>query len=123
VLLSRIKAVLRRANRTETEDVLSAGRIRLIQSETRVMTGDKEVSLTAGEYRLLEHLLLHKNQTLTRNALLERLWDEDENFVNDNTLTVMMKRLREKVEEDPAAPKTIMTVRGIGYKAVGDDAF
>jgi DNA-binding response OmpR family regulator len=87
------------------------------------MVGEKEVSLTAGEYRLLEYLLLHKNQTLTRNALLERLWDENENFVNDNTLTVMMKRLREKVEEDPSAPKTIMTVRGIGYKAVGDEAF
>jgi DNA-binding response OmpR family regulator len=87
------------------------------------MAGDKEVSLTVGEYRLLEHLLLHKNQTLTRNALLERLWDEDGNFVNDNTLTVMMKRLREKVDEDPSAPKTIITVRGIGYKVVGDDAF
>jgi DNA-binding response OmpR family regulator len=123
VLLSRIKAVLRRTNRTETEDILFAGSIRLIQSETKVMVGDKEVSLTAGEYRLLEYLLLHKNQTLTRNALLERLWDEDENFVNDNTLTVMMKRLREKVEEDTSAPKTIMTVRGIGYKAVGEEAF
>jgi DNA-binding response OmpR family regulator len=121
VLLSRVKAVLRRAESTEQKDELRVGRIRLIRSRTQVFVGEQKVMLTVGEYRLLELLMQHKNMTMTRASLLERLWDDDENYVNDNTLTVMMKRLREKVEENPTAPKIIMTVRGIGYKAADEE--
>lgn len=118
VLLSRIRAVLRRAG-TTSGDVLRCGRIELIQSETRVLTDGYEIPLTSIEYRLLLTLMEHKNQTLTRNKLLERLWDDGGSFVNDNTLTVTIKRLREKLGE---AASIIKTVRGIGYKAVdGDD--
>lgn len=118
VLLSRIQAVLRRSGTREQGDVLTCGGIRLIRSRTEVYVGmgADPVPLTAGEYRLLLTLMEHKNQTLTRTRLLERLWDEEGNFVNDNTLTVTIKRLREKVEENPSMPKMIKTVRGIGYK-------
>ena len=116
VLLSRIRAVLRRGVVQEQEDILTCGNIKLIRSRTEVYVSDYPVQLTAGEYRLLLTLMEHKNQTLTRIRLLGRLWDEEGNFVNDNTLTVTMKRLREKVEENPSMPRMIKTVRGIGYK-------
>lgn len=121
VLISRIRAVLRRSGTQEQGDVLTCGSIRLIRSRTEVYVNTMPVQLTAGEYRLLLTLMEHRNQTLTRTRLLERLWDEKGNFVNDNTLTVTMKRLREKVEERPFAPRMIKTVRGIGYKLVEVD--
>ncbi len=116
VLLSRIRAVLRRGAVQEQGDILTCGSIKLNRSRTEVYVGNDLVQLTAGEYRLLLTLMEHKNQTLTRTRLLERIWDEEGNFVNDNTLTVTMKRLREKVEENPSTPRMIQTVRGIGYK-------
>ncbi len=121
MLLSRIRAVLRRSGTQEQGDVLTCGGIRLIRSRTEIYVENDAVQLTAGEYRLLLTLMEYKNQTLTRTRLLERLWDEEGNFVNDNTLTVTMKRLREKVEENSSAPKIIKTVRGIGYKMVEAD--
>ena len=120
VLLSRIRAALRRNGTKEQGDVLVCGNIRIIQSSTEVYVGDNKVQLTAGEYRLLLTLAQHRNQTLTRTVLLKRLWDEEENFVNDNTLTVTMKRLREKVESIPPAQRRIKTIRGIGYKLEGN---
>lgn len=74
-------------------------------------------SLT-NEYQLLLLLLEHKNQTITREQILEKLWDVDGNYVNDNTLTTLVKRLRQKVEDHPQMPKMLLTVRGFGYKAV-----
>jgi DNA-binding response OmpR family regulator len=121
VLLFRIRAVLRRGSAQGSGDTLVCGDIRLAKSRTEVTVAGEQVQLTAGEYRLLLTMLEHKNQTLTRTRLLERLWDEEGNFVNDNTLTVTMKRLREKVEKNPADPRHIKTVRGIGYKAVDGD--
>ena len=121
VLLSRIRAVLRRGAAQEHGDTLTCGNIRLIPSRTEVFVDNAPVQLTAGEYRLLLTLMEHKNQTLTRTRLLERLWDEEGNFVNDNTLTVTMKRLREKVEQNPSTPRGIMTVRGIGYRLAEED--
>ena len=77
----------------------------------------KEVLLTALEYRLLLTLAAHPGQVLSRTQLLEGIWDIAGDFVNDNTLTVYIKRLREKIESDPQNPLIIQTVRGIGYKA------
>jgi len=111
VLLSRIHAVLRRTG-GHLLCRLRCGDILLDKSETRVSLKGRDISLTAGEYRLLLTLLENKNQTLTRRRLLELLWDADENFVNDNTLTVTMKRLREKL----GRPAYIRTLRGIGYR-------
>lgn len=72
------------------------------------------------EYRLLLIFLNNPNMILTRDRLLDELWDAAGEFVNDNTLTVYIKRLREKIEDDPANPKIILTVRGTGYRLGGD---
>lgn len=77
-----------------------------------VMLRGTPVNLTAAEYKLLLILMENKRKTLPRNRLLENLWDAKGNFVNDNTLTVTMKRLREKLDQ----PREIKTVRGIGYR-------
>lgn len=68
------------------------------------------------EYRLLLIFLNHRGMVLTRSVLLEEIWDAAGEFVNDNTLTVYIKRLREKIEDNPAEPKILLTVRGIGYR-------
>lgn len=84
----------------------------LDKQKAAVWVAERELLLTAGEYRLLTILLENKNQTLTRPQLLDRLWDAEGNFVNDNTLTVTMKRLREKLNY----PACLKTIRGIGYR-------
>ena len=81
-----------------------------------VTKGEKELFLSALEYRLLLLLLLNKGQILTRNQLLEEIWDASGEYVNDNTLSVYMKRLREKIEENPQSPRLLHTIRGIGYR-------
>lgn len=75
--------------------------------------------LTALEYKILLILALNPNQVFTREKILSDIWDVNEAYVNDNTLTVYIKRIREKIEEDPMNPKIIQTVRGMGYK-IGD---
>ncbi len=119
VLLSRIKAVLRRSNNFNKKElnVLSCGKVQLFKDSTRVLSGGKEVLLTAGEYRLLLLLLENKNHTLTREVILDRLWDAAGEFVNDNTLTVTIKRLREKLDNTAF----IKTLRGIGYRVEDED--
>ncbi|MGI6143584.1 MAG: response regulator transcription factor [bacterium] len=119
-LISRIRSVLRRYHRQPgTKAVLEIGDIRINTLEGKVYKNGAEIGLTALEYRLLLFLVQHSGQTLTRNQLLEQIWDVAGDFVNDNTLTVYIKRLREKLEDNPQAPKVIKTVRGLGYK-VGD---
>ncbi|HBK86593.1 MAG TPA: DNA-binding response regulator, partial [Firmicutes bacterium] len=76
----------------------------------------EQIFLSALEYRLLLVFLNNKGVVLSRTALLEEIWDSSGEFVNDNTLTVYIKRLREKIEDDPQNPTLIQTVRGIGYK-------
>ena len=116
-LLSRMKSVLRRyqlsvPNRT----TISIGDVHIHTVEAKVYRDEQEVVLTALEYRLLLIFANHPGQVLSRNQLLERIWDVAGDFVNDNTLTVYIKRLREKLEDDPAQPTLIVTVRGLGYK-------
>ena len=89
-------------------------------SEARVGKQGEEVLLTALEYRLLLAFLNHPGQVLTRGQLLGNIWDAAGDFVNDNTLTVYIKRLRDKLEEDPAEPRLIETVRGLGYRLGGN---
>ena len=72
--------------------------------------------MTGMEYRLLLILATHRNQVMTRDQLFEAIWDLGGEYVNDNTLTVYIKRLREKLEDDPAHPQLIRTIRGLGYK-------
>ena len=116
ILLSRIQAVLRRTmpneSLTNTQKGLHrCGNICLDENKKYVYLENEKVELTAGEYKLLHILLTNKNQTLLRGQLLEKIWDENEQFVSDNTLTVTMKRLREKLKY----PDCIKTIRGIGY--------
>ncbi|WP_315076354.1 response regulator transcription factor [uncultured Clostridium sp.] len=113
ILQSRITAVLRRTLKQHIEeDVLWCKNIKIIKSEARVYKNNHEIELTVGEYNLLLKLLENKNRTLTRTILLEKLWDYHGEFVNNNTLSVAMKRLREKLDDD----SIIKTVRGIGYR-------
>ena len=117
-LMARIKNVLRRRGSTDTE-AIRLGDVRIYPTQARVMRGGQEILLTALEYRLLLTLASNEGQTLTR-GLLESIWDAAGDFVNDNTLTVYIKRLREKLEDDPQNPRLIQTVRGLGYRAVGN---
>ena len=125
-LMARIKAVLRRSGRgndaaPENKGVISTGNIRIYTGEAKVVRINKEsaneelLELTALEYRLLLAFCNNRGVVLTRNSLLQDMWDVSGDFVNDNTLTVYIKRLRDKIEKDPADPKIIRTVRGMGY--------
>ena len=115
-LISRIRMVLRRVSKSgENRDVVVMGNISIHKAEAKVYKEGKEVVLTALEYRLLLVFLNHRGQVLSRNQLLEGIWDVSGDFVNDNTLTVYIKRLREKLETNPKEPVFIKTVRGLGY--------
>ncbi len=116
-LISRMKAVLRRRGPVETSDrTLSCGDVTVMTQQVKVYKNGQEVLLTALEYRLLLTLILNRGRVLTRSQILGSIWDVDEDFVNDNTLTVYIKRLREKLEDDPQNPALIKTVRGLGYQ-------
>ena len=115
-LLARMKAILRRAGK----DVVQQSRIAIGDNELDLQAGkmyrnQKNIELTAMEYRLLLIFVNHRGQTLSRKQLLTDIWDEAGDFVNDNTLTVYIKRLREKLGDFEGQP-LIQTVRGIGYR-------
>ncbi len=116
-LVSRMRTVLRRSGKSQ--NVLSAGVIRIETEKGSVTRNGKEIFLSALEYRLLLVFFSHRGMVLTRTMLLEEIWDVAGEYVNDNTLTVYIKRLREKIEDCPQDPKIIKTVRGLGYKLEG----
>ena len=95
---------------------MEEGGIRLDPVKGTVQKNGKEIFLSALEYKLLLVFFNNRGKVLTRNALLDEIWDVSGDFVNDNTLTVYIKRLREKIEDDPQKPAVIKTVRGLGYK-------
>jgi DNA-binding response OmpR family regulator len=114
-LISRIKNVLRRSGKEQS--VFCLGNLRVDTIKALVTKDGREIFLSALEYRLLLVFLNNQGAVLSRNRLLEEIWDIAGEFVNDNTLTVYIKRLRDKIEDDPQAPAIIQTVRGLGYKA------
>ena len=125
-LMARIKTVLRRSWRgndaagTSSDGVIEVQNIRIYTKEAKVArlhadTGEETIELTALEYRLLLTFCMNRGIVLSRGNLLQDMWDVSGDFVNDNTLTVYIKRLRDKIEEDPSEPKLIKTVRGLGY--------
>ena len=117
-LISRMKAVLRRRGPVEAGDrTLTCGDVTVFTQQVKVYKNGRQVLLTALEYRLLLTLILNQGRVLTRSQILGSIWDVDDDFVNDNTLTVYIKRLREKLEDDPQNPALIKTVRGLGYQA------
>lgn len=119
-LLVRIKSVLRRYNKESADGIIRLKDIIINTNEAKVYKNSSEIVLTAMEYRLLLILLNNRGQVLSRNQLLENIWDIDGDFVEDNTLTVYIKRLRDKIEEEPNKPVYIKTVRGLGYMIEND---
>lgn len=113
-LISRIKSVLRRSGKSQS--TLTLGNVSVDMDKGVVTKNGKDVFLSALEYRLFLVFLNNSGTTLSRNQLLSEIWDISGDFVNDNTLTVYIKRLREKIEDDAQNPKIILTVRGLGYK-------
>ena len=112
-LISRIRNVLRRSKNIST---IQIGNIQFDRINNVIYKENNIVELTALEYKIFCILVDNLGKLVTREYLLGRIWDISANFVNDNTLTVYMKRLREKIEDDPNNPKIIKTIRGIGYK-------
>ena len=113
-LVSRIRNVLRRKG--ELKPLLTVGDLSVDTQKGTVFKNTTPLFLSALEYRLFLLLLQHKGQLLTRDRLLDEIWDSGGDFVNDNTLTVYMKRLREKLENDPKEPRHLKTIRGLGYR-------
>lgn len=119
-LLSRMRTVFRRYDKAQSrQTIYHIGSVEINTQEAKVYKNQQEILLTALEYRLLLIFLNNKGQVLSRTQLLEGIWDAAGNFVNDNTLTVYIKRLRNKLEDDPQNPEIIETVRGLGYKVGG----
>lgn len=114
-LLTRIRGILMRREKKESVEILSLGHIKLDPSKARVFNGSDEVTLSALEYRLLLLFMQNKGQLLTREQILDHLWDIDSQFVSDNTLSVYIKRIREKIEDTKG--ELIQTIRGLGYRA------
>lgn len=117
-LVSRMKSVLRRYGKTQS--VLKFGELLIDTTKGIAKKNGEELYLSALEYRLLLLFASRPGQIFTRNQLLSEMWDMAGEFVNDNTLTVYIKRLREKIEDDAQNPKLIRTVRGMGYQAFGE---
>lgn len=114
-LISRMRAVLRRRN-VNVNQRIQVGNLLIDPSCAKVFKNGQEIFLTTMEYKILLILATNPNVVFTREKILADIWDVNEAYVNDNTLTVYIKRLREKIEDDSNRPKIIETVRGVGYK-------
>lgn len=113
-LISRIKTALRRYKNEQKS--FTCASVSLNPATAVVTKNGREIFLSALEYRLLLMLMQNQGRVLTREQLLEEIWDTSGEYVNDNTLSVYMKRLREKIEDDPQMPRLLHTVRGMGYR-------
>ncbi|MDL2287282.1 response regulator transcription factor [Eubacteriales bacterium OttesenSCG-928-G02] len=113
-LLSRIKNVIRRYEKNS--DIISIHNVVIDTTKGLVTKNGKEIFLSPLEYKLLLIFINNKNIIITRDKLLQEIWDTSGEYVNDNTLTVYIKRLRQKIEDDPQNPQIIMTARGFGYR-------
>ncbi|MFD7522233.1 response regulator transcription factor [Paenibacillus chitinolyticus] len=119
-LISRMKSSLKHYQKElSSTDIMKIGNIAVNTKLAKVYKGTEEVVLTSLEYRMLLAFINNKGQVLSRNQLLEGIWDLEGNFINNNTLSVYIKRLREKLEDDSQNPKLIETVRGLGYRMGG----
>lgn len=117
IFLSRVNALLRRSGDfRQPDNTLQSGGITVHQLTREVTKNGTPVELTASEYKLLCLFLEHPNLVLSPEQILGRLWDCEQNYIDSSTLTVYIRRLRAKIEDDPSNPKRIITVRRMGYK-------
>lgn len=117
VLMARINAILRRSNNfSEADTELNSNGITVQLLKGKVYKDGKQIDLTTSEYKLLCLFMENPDIVLSAEQILSKLWDCDENYVDNNTLTVYIRRLRTKIEDNPSKPKKIVTVRGMGYK-------
>lgn len=119
VLVSRINALLRRAKDFRSTDTeLQSNGIKVLLLQGQVFKNEKQLDLTAAEYKLLCLFMKNPNVVLTKEQILDKLWDCEGNYIDSSTLTVYMRRLRMKIEDNPSEPKMLLTVRRMGYKWV-----
>lgn len=116
-LLARVAAVIRRSG--SSRGSLRLGPLRIDVDRAHVERNGRDVVLSALEYRLLLLFAMNAGKLVSRDMIREALWDEAGTYIEENTLSVYIKRLRDKIEDDPSDPRLIVTVRGLGYKAVG----
>lgn len=117
VLISRIHALLRRARDFQSTDIeMQSNGIRVCLLQGQVFKQEQPLDLTAAEYKLLCLFMKNPNIILTKEQILDKLWDCEGNYIDSSTLTVYMRRLRMKIEDNPSEPQMLLTVRGMGYK-------
>lgn len=121
-LFSRIRALLRRTGKAEEGQTLCSGGVTVDLLGGRVLLRGRPLELTLGEYKLLCLLLRNAGRVVSRQRILEALWDQNGNYVDDNTVSVYIRRLREKIEDNPSQPRHLRTVRGFGYQWDGGQA-
>ena len=118
-LLWRIEAVLRRTYQNKNEKIILSGGIVFDRERAMLIKDDEEIQLTAKQFKILDYLATNINKIVSINQILDKCWEES--FGYENTLITHIYRLRDKLEEDPANPKTLITVKGLGYKLLGDN--
>lgn len=115
VLVSKVNAMLKRRVSEDHQKIIRSENITLNADENRAYKDGEPLNLTATEYRLLEYFMLSPQRVHSKNSILSAVWDSDGNFVDDNTLAVNIRRLREKIETDASKPELIRNIRGLGY--------
>lgn len=115
VLISKVNALMRRVKNNKVAEKIISGSLSFYPDEMKVTKDNEEVILSKNELKLLKYFMDNAKQIVTKEQLLSALWDIDGQFVDENTVAVNIRRLREKVEDTPSSPKYIKNVRGIGY--------
>lgn len=118
-LLWRIEAVLRRTYQNKNEKIILSGGIVFDRERAMLIKNDQEIQLTAKQFKILDYLATNINKIVSIDQILDKCWEES--FGYENTLITHIYRLRDKLEEDPANPKILITVKGLGYKLLGDN--
>ena len=118
-LLWRIEAVLRRTYQNKNEKIILAGGIVFDRERAMLIKDDEDIQLTAKQFKILDYLATNINKIVSIDQILDKCWEES--FGYENTLITHIYRLRDKLEEDPANPKILITVKGLGYKLLGDN--
>lgn len=118
-LLWRIEAVFRRTYQNKNEKIILSGGIVFDRERAMLIKNDQEIQLTAKQFKILDYLATNINKIVSIDQILDKCWEES--FGYENTLITHIYRLRDKLEEDPANPKILITVKGLGYKLLGDN--